>query len=355
MLVEGVRLLITLALTAVGFMAGERLVGVWPEADMDPSRMAVWGAMLGAGIGYVMGGVVGRRFNTVVGRADQLLPSRTAPELLLGGFGLLMGVIIGAILAVPLVVLLPPSVGWPLAGLVVVATSSLGWRVLGGRTPELVAWAGLTPDPGETTRPDPGAELYLLDSSAAIDGRVVELFRTGLVRGVVGVPGFVIDELQALADAADPGIRRRGRRGLDHLDVLRKTVDALEVLGDTVPEADDVDAKLVALAVGRDAGIITTDHNLGAAAELRGVRVLNPHAIGERLRIPVAAGDRLELAIERPGTEPGQGVGYLDDGTMVVVAEAAGEVGNVLDVEVANLVTTAVGRLVFANRRERAK
>ncbi len=354
MLVEGVRLLITLALTAVGFLAGEQLTGMWPEADMDPRRAAVWGAMLGAGIGYVAGGVIGRRFSSVVGRADQLLPSRTAPELLLGGFGLLMGVIIGAILAVPVVVLLPPSVGWPLAGLIVVATSSLGWRVLGARTPELVAWAGLATDAGDGSQVEVAPGLFLVDSSAAIDGRVVELFRTGLVRGVVGVPGFVIDELQALADAADPRVRRRGRRGLDHLDVLRRTVDALTVLEDTVSEVDDVDAKLVTLAVRRDAGLVTTDHNLAAAAELRGVRVINPHAIGERLRVPVAAGDRLELSIERPGTEPGQGVGYLDDGTMVVVAGAADDVGTVLDVEVANLVTTAVGRLVFANRRDTA-
>jgi uncharacterized protein YacL len=350
-LVEGIRLLITLALTASGFLAGETLAGLWPEAEIDPRRTAVWGAMLGAGIGYVLGGVAGRRFSRVVGRADELLPSRSAPEILLGGFGLLMGVVIGAVMSVPVVALVPTSIGWPLAGLVVVAASSFGWRLLGGRAPELVAWAGLTPLEGDGL-PSPPATVHLLDASAAIDGRFVELVRSGLLQGALSVPGFVVDELQALADAADAGIRRRGRRGLDHLDVVRRMgTGVMTVDEDTVPEAADVDAKLIALALRRQAGIVTTDHNLASAAELRGVGVVNPHAIGERLRLPVAAGDELALTIERPGSEPGQGVGYLDDGTMVVVADAADDVGSTLDVEVANLVTTAVGRLVFARRR----
>lgn len=351
MLVEGVRLLITLALTAAGFLAGEAVVDFWPEADADPARAAVWGAMLGAGIGYVVGGVVGRRFDRVVGGADSLLPSRSAVEILLGGFGLLMGVIIGAVLAVPLVVLLPPALGWPLAALVVVFTSALGWRVVGGRSSELVAWAGLAPRHRGSPASEGTSELHLVDSSAAIDGRVTELFRSGLLRGAVGLPGFVLDELQALSDAADEGVRRRGRRGLDHLDTLRRLDEtSVVVLDDPVTEATEVDAKLVALALRREATLVTTDHNLAAAAELRGVRVVNPHAIGERLRLPVATGDHFSLTIERTGTEPGQGVGYLDDGTMVVVADAEGDVGATLDVEVANLVTTAVGRLVFARR-----
>jgi uncharacterized protein YacL len=349
--VEGVRLLITLALTAGGFLAGETFVSWWPDTGADPDRAAVWGAMLGAGIGYVLGGVTGRRFDRAVTRADQLMPTRNAPELLVGGFGLLMGVIVGAIASVPVVALLPAAIGWPLGGLIVLTTSAFGWRILGSRSAELAAWAGLT-DPGVLGTSDSAAtDSYLIDSSAAIDGRLVELFRSRLVRGTVCVAAFVVDELQGLADSDDSSLRRRGRRGLDHLDVMRR-LDGVSftVLEDTVPEVAEVDAKLIVLSLRQPASLVTTDHNLAAAAELRGVDVVNPHAIGESLRLPVASGDHVELTIERAGSEPGQGVGYLDDGTMVVVSNAADDVGVTLDVEVANLVTTAVGRLVFAKR-----
>ena len=349
MFVEVVRLLITLVLTAVGFLAGEALPDLWPDADMDGETAAVWGALLGAGVSYVIGGVLGRHFKRVVGDAPQMIPTRTAPELFVGAFGLLIGVIVGAVASVPVVALLPASIGWPLAGLIVVVASSFGWKLFGSRSGELVSWVGLSEPPA--TPDNTMAQGYLVDSSAAIDGRLVELFRSKLLAGAVLVPGFVIDEIQGLADADDIKIWRRGRRGLDYLDVLRalpKTT--FEVLENTVPETADVDAKLIALALRDATSIITTDHNLATAAELRGVRVVNPHAIGESLRPIVAMGDAMSLAIERAGSEPGQGVGYLDDGTMVVVSDAESAVGEVLDVEVANLVTTAVGRLVFAKK-----
>ena len=137
------RLLITLALTAGGFIAGETAAAAWADVGADADRAAVWGAVLGAGFGYVFGGVAGRRFGRVVGEAEDLIPSRTAPEILVGGFGLLMGVIVGAIAAVPLIALLPSTIGWPLGALVVLVSSSFGWRLFAARSGELAEWAGL--------------------------------------------------------------------------------------------------------------------------------------------------------------------------------------------------------------------
>ena len=118
---------------------------------------------------------------------------------------------------------------------------------------------------------------------------------------------------------------------------------------DSVPEFAEVDAKLLALAVDRDAVLITTDHNLARAAGLRGVTVVNPHALGESLRPALTAGDRVTVKIDKPGSEPGQGVGFLDDGTMVVVNGAADSIGEMLDVEIANMLRTNVGRMAFAH------
>ncbi len=159
----------------------------------------------------------------------------------------------------------------------------------------------------------------------------------------------MIDELQGLADARDRNRRRRARRGLDVLDALRDVAGVeFSVLEDTMPLQTEVDAKLLALAERLGATLVTTDHNLAKAAELRGLRVLNPHALGESLRPAVVNGDRFELTLEREGSEPGQGVGYLEDGTMVVVEGGAKLLGETVRVEVANTLRTSVGRLMFA-------
>ncbi len=137
------------------------------------------------------------------------------------------------------------------------------------------------------------------------------------------------------------------------LDALREVsgID-LRVSEDSVPEHGDVDAKLITLCARSEATLVSTDHNLVKAAGLRGVSVLNPHALGELLRPALVPGDRVAILIERQGSEPGQGVGYTDDGTMVVIEGGAASVGSVVEVEVANTLRTSVGRMLFARMVE---
>lgn len=349
MIVEIVRLLVTLAATALGFEAGDALREWLPgEVSLDVARVV--GAVLGAGIGYVIGGVFGRTIRTGLNMAPQAIAPRwSGPQLFAGAFGVLAGVLIGAVAAVPLVVFLPPAVGWPLAGLVVVLLAAFGGQVFAGRADDLLVMAGLrTRGPILSRHLDTDVPVFLLDSAAAIDGRVLELTRSGLVRGRIWVPGFVVDELQGLADSADRSRRRRGRRGLDVIEALRDVpgVDVV-VLEDTVPEHPEVDAKLVALGSRADATMITTDHNLARAAGVRGIAVLNPHELGESLRPAHTAGDRLKVAVTKQGSEPGQGVGYLDDGTMVVIEQGSDLVGSEVEVEITSSVRTSIGRMVF--------
>jgi uncharacterized protein YacL len=169
------------------------------------------------------------------------------------------------------------------------------------------------------------------------------------MRGEIWVPGFVLDELQGIADSGQKERRRRGRRGLDVLDALAG-LPGVELRSDerTFPEYPEVDAKLLGLCADSGATLVTTDHNLTRAAGLRGVAVLNPHALGESMRRVPLAGETLDLHIEKAGTEPGQGVGYLDDGTMVVVEGAASHVGEKVAVEVTSVMRTSIGRMVFA-------
>ncbi len=348
MIVEAVRLLVTLSTTAIGFQVGRSWPDWFPSVAADGDVTIVWGAVIGAGLGYVAGGTLGRGVARSLDDIPSALERTPGIQLFAGGFGLVVGVLIGTILAVPIVLLLPSVAGWPIGGLLVLVLGTFGARVFSARGQELLAIGGARRFIGEPADAG-GGERYLIDSAAAIDGRVLELAKAGVVRSAVWVPEFVIDEMQAIADSADRNRRRRGRRGLEVLDALRE-VPGIEfaIVEDTVPEHPEVDAKLVALASRAGATLVTTDHNLARAASVRGLRTLNPHALGEALRPKLAAGDSVRVTIEKHGSEEGQGVGFLDDGTMVVVAGGATVVGQTVDAEVSNLLRTAVGRMVFA-------
>ena len=350
MFVEAVRLLVTLALLVAGFNIGRLSAGWFPSAGLDPGVTVIWGAVLGAGIGYVLGGVGGRALDRGIVKAPQAVSRASGAELFAGAFGLITGIIVGAVLSVPTIVLLPANIGWPVAGLIVLVLAAFGARVFASRSDDLLSATGLRRAARSVPGSDEHGDRYLVDSSAAIDGRVLDLMRVGLIKGNVWVSAFVVDELQGIADAADTNRRRRGRRGLDVLDAMREVPGlSFLVLEDTVPEHAEVDAKLLALAAKLDAGLITTDHNLAKAGALRGLRILNPHSIGESLRPEVAAGDVVDVAVEREGNEPGQGVAFLDDGTMVVISDGAAAIGTTVSIEVTNTLRTSVGRMVFAS------
>lgn len=338
MMVELVRLLVTLSLTAIGYRVAS---GGEPTAQL-------LGATIGAGVGYVLGGVLGRLFRSKLDDVPKVVaPRSTGPELFFGSFGLIVGLIIGAIAAVPLLLYLPAEVGLPLAVLLLIVTTTAGVRLFASRADDLLAFTGLRRRHPLTPRSinEPG---YLIDTSAAIDGRILELARAGLVSGRLLFTTFMLDELQGLADSPNRDRRRKGRRGLDVLEALQDVPRCDVVLiEDSVPGVEDVDAKLLSVAIRSGATLVTTDSNLAKAAELRGIDVLNPHALSEAIKPPIGAGDRIEVTISRPGSEPGQGVGYLDDGTMLVVEQAADRIGEELLVEVTASTRTAVGRMLF--------
>lgn len=348
MVIESVRLVITLALTAVGFALGKSSpdwIGTSQESGV------VLGAVLGAGVGYVLGGLLGRLARRTIDQAPDVVARASGPELFAGAFGLITGFIVGSVVATPIVILLPPVLGWPIAALLVIILSATGSSVFSARADDLLAAAGLgkrrgrPADQGEV----PATGSYVVDSSAAIDGRILDLARAGLITGDIWIPGFVLDELQGIADSGQKERRRRGRRGLDVLDAIAD-VAGIDLRTDerTFPEFPEVDAKLIGLCSDAGATLVTTDANLARAAGLRGTPVLNPHALGEAMRNLPIAGEMIDLHIEKEGTEPGQGVGYLDDGTMVVVEGGARKVGQKVTVEVSSVMRTSLGRMLFA-------
>lgn len=356
MITEVLRLLLTLVLTAVGYQIGSSLGDSILGVSVDPTSPRLFGAVLGAGVGYVVGGVFGRTFTSRIDvLGGKVLPRTSGPELFAGGFGAMVGLLVGFAISVPIVALAPPAIGWTTAALVVVVLGTVGARVFALRSHDLLTVTGLRQaGPLVVRRPEDNIRSYLIDSSAAIDGRILELARTNLIDGRIWIPYFVIDEMQGLADAGEKSRRRRGRRGLEVLDALRTVTDAeVSVLDDSVPEFEDVDAKLLSLAERTGSILATTDTHLAKAAEIRGIRVLNPGLLGESLKPPVAVGEVIAVPVSKKGSEPGQGVGYLDDGTMVVIEEAGDAIGSEIQVEVTSTTRTAIGRMLFARPVEK--
>jgi uncharacterized protein YacL len=188
----------------------------------------------------------------------------------------------------------------------------------------------------------------LLDTSAIIDGRIADVAAAGFVEGPLLVPRFVLAEIQRLADGADPLRRTRGRRGFE---ILQRLAGAVEIVDADVLEVAEVDAKLVELARRGGARIVTTDYNLNRVAELSGVGVLNVNDLANALKPVVLPGESLRVQVLREGKEPGQGVGFLEDGTMVVVEQGRKLLGQEVPVVVTSALQTSAGRMVFARPR----
>jgi uncharacterized protein YacL len=193
------------------------------------------------------------------------------------------------------------------------------------------------------------SEYVLLDTSVIIDGRIEYVSQTGFIEGILLVPRFVLNELQAIADSQDALRRNRGRRGLEILNKLQKNsrID-VEITDMDTSEADDVDGKLIRLACKLKCPIVTNDYNLNRVASLQGVKILNINELANAVKTLILPGESIKIHIIQEGKELGQGVGYLDDGTMVVVDNGRRYINQVLDVMVTRVLQTDKGRMMFA-------
>jgi len=353
-LVEALRFCVVAFLAGVGYQvargfggSGERVIGVFDAPAL--------GVVLGAATGYVLGGVVARLTFRAVSRTEKALSGRSAEQLLAGLTGAVGGVLVSAALTWPMLLVGSARLTAPLFLFVVVTVGSLGYRLGLSRREGVLSLLGGS-GRLEVLRPSASSLPKIVDTSVAIDGRLVDVVRAGFLHGSLLVPEPVLGELQRFADSADDHRRAKGRRGLGALEILRKErgVD-LEVIGDEAPEVAEVDAKLVHMCQARRAALLTLDTNLARVASVAGCQVLNLHALALALRPPVLAGERITVLLTRQGKDDGQAVGYLDDGTMVVVERSRARIGQEVDAVVTSVLVTANGRLVFARPTETAE
>jgi uncharacterized protein YacL len=335
-LVEAVRLIFIALLGTAGFQLGASY------AAESPSRVLLF-IFLGAACGFVAGGVMGRLTLRAVSGMERELRRRPAPQLAGGVIGLVVGMVVSILMMIPLL-FVPPSIAWPAIVFIYLVLGSLGFRLGEAKHEDIFALMGMKP---RASAASARGDLHVIDTSALIDGRVADLVATGFVSGTILLHDGVLRELQAISDSSDPKRRTRGRRGLDVLVELQKAptvqfqlVEELGVL--------DVDAALVRLARERGASLITVDHNLAKVAEALRVPVAQINALASKFRVPYTAGDEISVRLVKEGREHGQAVGYLDDGTMVVVEKAVEHIGTAVEIRVTNVIQTTTGRMVFA-------
>ncbi|MFB0545827.1 MAG: PIN/TRAM domain-containing protein [Anaerolineae bacterium] len=268
-----------------------------------------------------------------------------AQQLFAGIIGLAIGLVIAALLALPLS-LLPEPFGKILPFICTVIFGYFGMSVMVMRQSDLFALIGAQLSRDGFPR---GDNYVLLDTSVIIDGRIAEISRTGFVSGTMLVPRFVLNELQHIADSPDILRRNRGRRGLDMLNKLQKdSIVPVHITDMDVEDYREVDDKLVMLAKNLHCPIITNDYNLNRVAELQGVVVLNINELANAVKAIVLPGESLKVRIIQEGKEEGQGVAYLDDGTMIVVENGRRYINSTIEVTVTKFLQTAAGRMIFA-------
>jgi uncharacterized protein YacL len=335
-----------LTMATLGALAGLMVRGLidWTTTYGFPEyAVIILFVILGASIGFIFGGIIGRELQRGFLHLEDYLAGLSVSDLILGTVGLLVGLVIALIVSFPVQLLRPVGVAISGAVGIFIVLSYLSVRVAMIKRRD---FARLFPkmDRGG----DHDSVTKVLDTSAVIDGRFLELFRSGYVEGPVRVPGFVLAELQQLADSADDTRRARGRRGLDLLATLRGGDTAIDVFDADYPQITEVDAKLVQLAKDAQASLVTVDYNLSQVAKVQGVRVLNVNDLAAALRPNHLPGETLRIHVVREGKEADQGVGYLEDGTMVVVQTGRSLIGEDVDTTVTSVLQTSGGRMIFA-------
>lgn len=335
------RLIGMVAMAVASFNLGRYLGGSWSEV-----RVMTALTLAGAALGLIITPTLTVRPFQAVRSRIQGMP---ASQLIAAIIGLVIGLAVAALLT-PALSNLPTPVGDVLPFVASVIFGYFGMAVMVMRQRDIfLAGSRLVRDTGFRSGKARKADVVLLDTSVVIDGRIADISRTGFIGETMLVPRFVLNELQHIADSSDPLRRNRGRRGLDMLNKLQKeSVVPIRISDIEVDEVREVDDKLVVLAKQLHCPIITNDYNLNRVAELQGVMVLNVNELANAVKTIFLPGETMQVHIIQEGKEAGQGVGYLDDGTMVVVENGKRYMNRTIEAMVTKVLQTAAGRMIFA-------
>ncbi|MBP7078834.1 MAG: putative PIN and TRAM-domain containing protein precursor [Synergistetes bacterium ADurb.Bin155] len=368
----------------LGGVAGYQVVRIavlqdwWPKGTFHFSFIPfIFGVVLFALIGYLVTPFFVRLLGFIGLSFEKNLETLSWHDISVALAGLIAGLIVANLAALPFADL--PVVGSYLAVLLNVVLGYLGatlflkrkeeihgmWSSIGGLKQRFSIRGKRTKESGDNALTElaiePGNErlaVKLLDTSVIIDGRILEIAATGFLEGPFILPRFILNELQTIADSSDPTRRTKGRRGLDIINELRQLSDvSVQILEVTLKDFDvgSVDEGLVALAKELAAKVVTTDYNLNKIAQIQGVSVLNVNELANALKPSLLPGESITVDVLREGKEPQQGVGYLDDGTMIVVENGEDFIGKRVEVVVTSMLQTSAGRMVFGRIKKEVR
>lgn len=352
MLKKGIEFLISTAFTAavclllrVAYKARESNIGdIIPEYSI-----------------YILGVIVGVVFflgfahiisSAILGKMDLLetrLVKMSLKELLASVFGVFIGLTIANLIG--LAVSGYGIIGTSITVLLNITFGIIGFRVASRKKDEIDGFSGLIE--GVKTKGNVSGKQKILDTSVIIDGRILDLLKTGFIEGKIIIPNFVLEELRHIADSSDSLKRNRGRRGLDILNEIQKqTTVHVEIVDFSTKEQLEVDSKLLKMAEKIDAFVVTNDFNLNKVAEFQGVKVLNINELSNAIKPVVLPGEDMQVTVIKAGKEYGQGVAYLNDGTMIVVEGGSKFTGETINVIVTSVLQTAAGRMIFTKKKD---
>lgn len=326
----------------------------WNISPLPVGYTAVGGALFGI-IFYFITPLFVNMSEHFLSWCEGRLKNVPTQDIILVVFGLIITLLIGLLLSVP-IYRFQETMGRIISPLLTLIIVFVGVRFLLSRKEDFTFLTAKF-NRGARTIPVADNETYkILDTSAIIDGRIVDICKTGFLEGVIVVAGFVLEELRHIADSPDLLKRNRGRRGLDVLNNIQKEMNTpVQIYEGDFDEISEVDSKLVRLAKVVNGKIITNDFNLNKVCELQGIGVLNINELANAVKPVVLPGEEMTAQIIKDGKEAGQGVAYLDDGTMVVVEGGRRHIGETIEVLVTSVLQTAAGRMIFAKPKNAAE
>ncbi|NMP22162.1 PIN/TRAM domain-containing protein [Sulfobacillus harzensis] len=350
-------------LTAVGALVGLGVVlrnhtawSAWPMLHaIGHAREGVLiaaGLVAGGLVGYLVGPILVAWATRAVVWVESRLQHTPTQDLLSGSIGLIVGLVIAFLVGTDLSGLGP--FGTILRVAITIGFGYVGLRVSIRRKDDIMRPQSWLPARMKHRNGPESIKPKILDTSVIIDGRIADICQSGFLEGPLVIPAFVLEELRHIADSADVLKRNRGRRGLDILNRIQKEQNSVQIYEREVDPNMEVDSKLLKLAKILDGKVVTNDFNLNKVAELQGVPVLNINELANAVKPVVLPGEEMVVHIIKDGKESGQGIGYLDDGTMIVVDGGRKFIGQTVAVLVTSVLQTAAGRMIFAKLKSQA-
>ncbi len=316
---------------------------------IPPYIMTILGVLLGIIFFFSFAPVIS---SSILGKMDNVearLVRMSLKELLASIFGVVCGLVIANLIGITINKY--GIIGTSIVILLNIIFGFLGYRVARIKKDEISGFGGIIETRG--SKNSASGKPKILDTSVIIDGRILDLLKTGFIEGKIIIPNFVLEELRHIADSSDSLKRNRGRRGLDILNEIQKQLAvSVEIVDFSTKENLEVDSKLLKMAEKIDAYVVTNDFNLNKVAEFQGVKVLNINELSNAIKPVVLPGEEMQVTVIKAGKEYGQGVAYLNDGTMIVVEGGNKFVGETINVIVTSVLQTAAGRMIFARKKD---